>query len=715
MCHYPQLQPLVLVVQLGLLGIFMIIAITARDLHGVSASDAPVSPANDLVRAPPVPAGVHVAFVFAGSVRSFVHPPMYLSIKHNLVDAFCPPGASEATAGVDCHSRIFIRMSVTDNTHVGAGVNARGRMVEVDAHKYDAALTALSRLAGKANNVEHVVVDIGSDSEKVEMHKHSSYNLTMHRIYRDLDPRRYDMYFNRWSAYQMALAYERKHNMNFTWVIHARLDFMWGTPVRSHHLWSQKRMWFPDHWATDTPDTFAILPRNRSNLYYSLDAMYMDSRVGCLGGPNFDPATSHPDALQRRGYTPAMIQTVQKELCLTRFPDHSKVTSEGIVWSWSGVSEVMLRRKFEVNGVTLDNSNLGYAALYLIMVRDPLDLACHYAGIGSFIGWMHKFYKPSAAFPFLCTKLASEFRRVASPDHSRYGPNCDMHTVKSVSLLSEEPMSACLLDNAVTDWNFMPFRLRANVDDCITMNETQHHQLNLQTCRDDSVQDDAKVYYDTFQFFHLYPLSHAPQMISTNDNMCLTVSDEKLAEFLASPRARGANHVRIHVYLAPCSGPRQPPAENESNFNEKYGNINQLFKLSLHEYEHAVAHELVDSLRPNEVVFQNAARPFTHAHKQHLPDLTVLEVRWLGEGENYCLSHKDSHAFGGVTGGESVHSKHDVETDPSSLFLVHCEHVSITSNDADSKDGKALHHKSRFNHFFIAERAVNRSPLDYGV
>jgi hypothetical protein len=43
----------------------------------------------------------HVAFVFAGSARSFVLPPVHDSLRYNLVASFCPPGAGWSTQLID--------------------------------------------------------------------------------------------------------------------------------------------------------------------------------------------------------------------------------------------------------------------------------------------------------------------------------------------------------------------------------------------------------------------------------------------------------------------------------------------------------------------------------------------------------------------------------------------------------------------------------------
>jgi hypothetical protein len=59
-----------------------------------------------------------------------------------------------------------------------------------------------------------------------------------------------------------------------------------------------RRLWVQDTWASDVPDTMALIPRHFSDIYFSLHAMYADRRVGCLGGPNFNPVTVTTDHLK---------------------------------------------------------------------------------------------------------------------------------------------------------------------------------------------------------------------------------------------------------------------------------------------------------------------------------------------------------------------------------------------------------------------------------
>jgi len=50
-----------------------------------------------------------VAFVYAGSARTFKEPFVHESQRNNLINAFCPPRI--------CQSVVFARISLSDNIH----------------------------------------------------------------------------------------------------------------------------------------------------------------------------------------------------------------------------------------------------------------------------------------------------------------------------------------------------------------------------------------------------------------------------------------------------------------------------------------------------------------------------------------------------------------------------------------------------------------------
>jgi hypothetical protein len=609
-----------------------------------------------------------VAFVFAGSARSFVYSPIHLSIKYNLIDAFCPPGS--------CHAEVFALISISDNTHIGAGANANGKFIAADKEKEQLTHTAIKRLH---DNVHYEVIDIGSPEENARMDSLSRNN-TMHKIYRDLDPRRYNMYYNRWASYQKAVEFESLSGLKFDWVIHSRLDFFWGTPVRPCHEWSPNRLWVMDQWATDIADPFAVLSRKWSDMYYSIDALYADRRVGCLGGPNLDPNTVTEAALRRRGYSNDEIKIAIEELCTEKFKDAHHVKSEGVEWSWAGVSEIMLKRKLQVNDVHLGAKTLGFTSVLGVMVRDPLELFCHYATVGSFIAWAREYHNPTSAFHPLCETMKIEFNR-AKALSTTYGPNCNDDPLVPAAKITDTPLSACLLDPQVTDWNFMPFRIRGHQNDCAT---AEGNKLVFGACEDTSESEGYVADYNRMQLFHFYPLSTIPQNIKHREQ-CITVHAATVAQL---PRA---GHAKIAVHLGPC---HRNPAQ---------GDVTQQFRVRRMDYNDAVANRAVAPISSN---LSSVVPQGNLVRKQYLPDISAVELRWLGHGEQYCLAHR-GHILSTEAPPPSASNLHEHQN--LHLFLTPCEQVGSLA--APSPEGSQ--HTAPSSHLFVIERTIVKSPINY--
>ena len=93
----------------------------------------------------------------------------------------------------------------------------------------------------------------------------------------------------------------------------------------------------------DVPDTFALLPRNLSDVYFSIDELYNPLAVMCLGGPNFDPKTLENVALAAKGFSSEDMQLAQAEDCLKKFnrSSYSRFhdTSSNVTWSNAGENE----------------------------------------------------------------------------------------------------------------------------------------------------------------------------------------------------------------------------------------------------------------------------------------------------------------------------------------------------------------------------------------
>jgi len=182
-----------------------------------------------------------VAYVFAGSTRSFTEYFVQESIRTNLIHSFCPPNI--------CQSVVFARVSLDDNVHQLAGgqtiKDGSGMNIAGDLTKKPKIVEGINRL-GKVPprffsefQAPHspTVLSwgyVGSPLEREEMEQ--EYNTMNHKVFRSLDARRYSMYYNRQKSYQQVAAYEKEHNMTFTWVVHARLDAIWGEPVQPVHF-----------------------------------------------------------------------------------------------------------------------------------------------------------------------------------------------------------------------------------------------------------------------------------------------------------------------------------------------------------------------------------------------------------------------------------------------------------------------------------------------
>ena len=154
-----------------------------------------------------------VAFVFAGTPRSFILAAVYESLRENLINSFCPKEF--------CISDVFARVSMSDNTH--GGLSSIGTLHKVSIDQKPKVEYALSQLSAGSDTLNVAWVDIGSKEEKDDM-LGSIFTSIRHKIFRTLDPRRYSMYFNRWAAYQMAVQREKTTGVQYKWIIHARYD-----------------------------------------------------------------------------------------------------------------------------------------------------------------------------------------------------------------------------------------------------------------------------------------------------------------------------------------------------------------------------------------------------------------------------------------------------------------------------------------------------------
>lgn len=161
----------------------------------------------------------------------------------------------------------------------------------------------------------------------------------------------------------------------------------WGAPIDSVHTFAPGKMYVHDTWYSDLPDTFAILPRTASGIYFSMED-WMNPRVLCLGGPNLNPATLEPTYLRNTmKYNQKEIDLVHQESCFTLFNDYYNGTSDGVVWSKAGASERFLQRKFKHFGWEIQNQNIALVSLHIVLLRLPMEPGCFYLHPKQMIHW----------------------------------------------------------------------------------------------------------------------------------------------------------------------------------------------------------------------------------------------------------------------------------------------------------------------------------------
>jgi hypothetical protein len=226
----------------------------------------------------------------------------------------------ERNRNCDCSYHLYMRISITDN--ILNGLNANGTTIFPKNYQKMVEFThrALSYFPqsrlfyeiyniGDENEMKHYQQhDAPPRSESGEQNEQEKILSRQHKIFRQFDPRRYDMYLNRWAVYQMMEENERRYGYRYDYVIHARLDAAWFAPVPSFGDWypseeDKDRVIIHDRWAEFVSDTFAILPRKLAKDYYSMDVL-VTSGIMCLGGPNFNPQSLTLENILNAGLSP---------------------------------------------------------------------------------------------------------------------------------------------------------------------------------------------------------------------------------------------------------------------------------------------------------------------------------------------------------------------------------------------------------------------------
>jgi hypothetical protein len=345
-------------------------------------------------------------------------------------------------------------------------------------------------------------------------------------------------------------------------------------------------VWVQDTWASDVPDTVALLPRQFAESYFSVAAMYADRRVGCLGGPNFDPHTVTAAHLRGTlGYDARLADLALQEVCVTTFPDDSQLERDearNVTWTSNGLSEIMLKRKLEVYNISVGQRTLGFSAMFVIIVRYPLAVECFYSQVKAFITWARPYTMPSYALNNGCRALDALFRaRMDLRTHiggqgqgQGQGANCaaaagsahrnGVHNEDDTSSgeATEEtagsvPASNPAVDNifgcamtaALNDFNFLPYRVRSPdaFEMCMTYQAaTPDHDgpsdrkalaasesaLRFSGCVEVSGAGDERVQFSQHQLFSVFVGTTRPQRIvvfpEQNEELCLAVRQQNV-------------------------------------------------------------------------------------------------------------------------------------------------------------------------------------------
>lgn len=214
-----------------------------------------------------------IAYIFAGSVRSFLCPRVHWSIRMHLMDAL----------GGESYS--FIRLSLEDNENTRTG---KGNIREVD---YNMAELNATLAIFNPRTVEYF--KLSTQLEEMQ----ANFPSLRHSIFRENDLRRYSMFYHRCMAYLLALKYEHDHGIKFDWVVLVRLDAAWLEPVLPIRYYDPNTVWITETGYVPLNDQFMLIPRKYSDYLYDLDTK-LQPNVYCLGGPDVEQWKCNATILQ---------------------------------------------------------------------------------------------------------------------------------------------------------------------------------------------------------------------------------------------------------------------------------------------------------------------------------------------------------------------------------------------------------------------------------
>ena len=246
-----------------------------------------------------------IAYIFAGSARSFVCNKVHWSIRSHLIDAF----------GDDPY--VFVRISIDDNKNIKTG---HGTMW-TPTYKENEINETLKIL--NPRTIKYF--SFANQLEEME----ENYPGLDHAVFRQNDRRRYSMFFHRCMSYKLMLQYEKEHNIQFDWVVLVRLDAAWMEPVLPISSYNSDRVWITETGFDLFNDQFMLIPRQFSDYIYDLNTK-VHQDVYCLGGPDVEKWKCKRDEQLKRGISGPLLDKTMERCCNDIFTQDRRGASERI-------------------------------------------------------------------------------------------------------------------------------------------------------------------------------------------------------------------------------------------------------------------------------------------------------------------------------------------------------------------------------------------------
>eukprot|EP01036_Dinobryon_divergens_P031159 gene31159-40515_t len=246
-----------------------------------------------------------IAYIFAGSARSFVCDKVHWSIRLHLMDAF----------GGDPYA--FVRIAIDDNKNIKTGHGTMWTPPYKDNEINETLKILNPRL------VQHF--SFSNQLEEMEQ----NYPGLDHAVYRQNDRRRYSMFFHRCMAYKLMLQYEKDNDIRFDWVVLVRLDALWLEPVLPISAYNPDRVWITETGFDLFNDQFMLIPRQFSDYLYDLNTKVTQD-VYCLGGPDVEKWKCKRQEQEKRGLSGPLLEKTLERCCDDIFTNDRRGASERI-------------------------------------------------------------------------------------------------------------------------------------------------------------------------------------------------------------------------------------------------------------------------------------------------------------------------------------------------------------------------------------------------